>query len=328
MNKIYPEEDRWTNSYLEIQELKTTNEQVEFVVKECMQVQYFENKDNNIELKLKSFVKKIQENYKENYYHCFEHALHVFKSAILLWNKLSNRVCFDFNHIQHLALLISALIHDVCHPGGFNSLLFGQDNAILYNDQSILENQSLTFTFQLLQQDQYNFLVNLCEKEFSQFRKIVIDLVLGTDIGNKIRNTYLEQIAKTNNDNYGMIETETEEGRIVSLTYMLRCADVCAAMQSNEISWIWAERFYSECYTIFNGPPGSVTDTYSNQIIHIKNNTLKLVRQIIKLQILDNNFEELLLYNITNNLTSWKKNAQSKILSWKTKNQTIFDSKI
>uniref|UniRef100_A0A6C0KLL0 PDEase domain-containing protein n=1 Tax=viral metagenome TaxID=1070528 RepID=A0A6C0KLL0_9ZZZZ len=327
MSKIHPQEDNWTNSYLEIQEFRQPSEQVKFVVQECMRVQYFENKDNDIETKLKCFVEQIQENYKDNHYHCFEHALHVFKSTVILWNKLSNRVCFDFSHIEHLALLISALVHDVCHPGGFNSLLYGKQNAILYNDQSILENQSLTFTFELLQKEQYNFLINLCEKEFTQFRKIMIDMVLGTDIGNKIRNVYLEQISKTHNDNYGMIDTETEEGRIVSLTYILRCADVCAAMQSNEISWIWAERFYSECYAIFNGPPGSVTDTYSNQIIHIKNNTLKLVRQIIKLKILDNSFESLLLHNITNNLTSWKQNAQSKILLWKTKNQNLYNKK-
>lgn len=327
MNKIHPQEDNWTNSYLEIQEFRQPSKQVKFVVQECMRVQYFENKDNDIETKLKCFVEQIQENYKDNHYHCFEHALHVFKSTVILWNKLSNRVCFDFSHIEHLALLISALVHDVCHPGGFNSLLYGKQNAILYNDQSILENQSLTFTFELLQKEQYNFLINLCEKEFTQFRKIMIDMVLGTDIGNKIRNVYLEQISKTHNDNYGMIDTETEEGRIVSLTYILRCADVCAAMQSNEISWIWAERFYSECYAIFNGPPGSVTDTYSNQIIHIKNNTLKLVRQIIKLKILDNSFESLLLHNITNNLTSWKQNAQSKILLWKTKNQNLYNKK-
>ena len=49
MSQIYPEEDKWTNSYLEIQELTNNAEQINFVVKECMRVQYFENKDNDIE---------------------------------------------------------------------------------------------------------------------------------------------------------------------------------------------------------------------------------------------------------------------------------------
>lgn len=313
---IHPETyiDKWTNAYDEIENL---DDEIDFVFKICTQVDYFENVNNDVENKLKRFIEIVRDNYKDNHYHNFYHALHVFKSSSILWENLCDNVCFDFNPIEHLALLISALIHDVEHPGGFNSLQYGKEIAFLYNDQSILENNSLTFTFKLLEKDEYNFLVNMSPKEKKQFRKIVIELVLGTDIGNNVRNTYLNNVIDTNHNTYGQMETETEETRIISLTYILRCADVCAAMQSNSISWIWAERFYSECYTIFNGPPGSITDTYTNQIIHIKNNTLKLVQQIIRLNILNKNIEGIMMKNITYNLASWKREAQSKIISWK-----------
>ena len=318
MATIFPEQydDKWTNSYDEVAAIK---EQDDYVFQKCLNVYCFENKSNNVENKLKRFIEVIHKNYKGNHYHNFLHALHVFNSTTILWENLCDSVCFDFTPIEHLALLISALVHDVEHPGGFNSLLFGKDIAIIYNDQSILENNSLTFTFQLLQEDEYNFLINMSKTEIQKFRKTVIDLVLGTDIGNHIRNEYLKSVIQKNHDTYGKIDTETEEGRMVTLTYILRCADVCAAMQSNSISWIWAERFYSECYVIFNGPPGSITDTYTNQIIHIKNNTLKLVQQIIRLKVLNQQLENTLMRNITNNLTSWKKHAQSKIIEWKEK---------
>lgn len=318
MATIFPEpyDDKWTNSYDEVASIK---EQDDYVFQKCLNVYCFENKSNNVENKLKRFIEVIHKNYKGNHYHNFLHALHVFNSTTILWENLCDSVCFDFTPIEHLALLISALVHDVEHPGGFNSLLFGKDIAIIYNDQSILENNSLTFTFQLLQEDEYNFLINMSKTEIQKFRKTVIDLVLGTDIGNNVRNAYLNSVIQKNHDTYGKIDTETEEGRMVTLTYILRCADVCAAMQSNSISWIWAERFYSECYVIFNGPPGSITDTYTNQIIHIKNNTLKLVQQIIRLKVLNQQLENTLMRNITSNLTSWKKNAQSKIIEWKEK---------
>jgi hypothetical protein len=318
MATIFPEpyDDKWTNSYDEVAAIK---EQDDYVFQKCLNVYCFENKSNNVEHKLKRFIEVIHKNYKGNHYHNFLHALHVFNSTTILWENLCDSVCFDFTPIEHLALLISALVHDVEHPGGFNSLLFGKDIAIMYNDQSILENNSLTFTFQLLQEDEYNFLINMSKTEIQKFRKTVIDLVLGTDIGNNVRNAYLNSVIQKNHDTYGKIDTETEEGRMVTLTYILRCADVCAAMQSNSISWIWAERFYSECYVIFNGPPGSITDTYTNQIIHIKNNTLKLVQQIIRLKVLNQQLENTLMRNITSNLTSWKKNAQSKIIEWKEK---------
>ena len=319
MATIHPSEpfvDHWTNAY---DEIETLDDQVDFVFQTCIKVDYFENIDNDVEEKLKGFIEIIRDNYKENHYHNFSHALHVFKSASILWDNLCDSVCFDFNPIEHLALLISALVHDVEHPGGFNSLLFGKDIAMVYNDQSILENNSLTFVFTLLEKDEYNFLANMSDKEKRQFRTMVIELVLGTDIGNKIRNTYLEHVIETHHNSYGQMDTDTEETRIICMAYILRCADVCAAMQSNSISWIWAERFYSECYVIFNGPPGAITDTYTNQFVHIKNNTLKLVQQIVRLKILNKDIETIMLNNITHNLASWKREAQSKIIAWKEK---------
>lgn len=316
MARIFPEyEDQWTDLYDNIENTENKNE---FVLMELLKLKILENKENNIEEKLKNFITKIQENYKDNYYHNYLHALHVFKSAIELWNNLSDRVCFDFNPIHHAALLIAAFVHDVGHPGGFNSLLIGKNNELAnaYNDQSILENSSLTFTFDLLKNDENNFLVNLSSKEVNKFREILIALVLGTDINDDIRNSYLESIVSKYNTLYGMMDTEKEDGRIVSMVHILRCADVSASMQSNKNSWIWAERFYSECYVIFKGPPGSVTDTYSNQIIHIKNNSLKLVQQIIKLKILNVQFEEIIMKNITKNLGLWKEHAPENIRKW------------
>ena len=325
MATVFPEiyEDKWTKSYDEIEGMEDPDT---FVLQECLKVYCFENKSNNVETKLKRFIQVVRQNYKGNHYHNYSHALHVFKSATILWENLCDSVCFDFTPIEHLALLISALVHDVEHPGGFNSLQFGKEMALLYNDQSILENNSLTFAFTLLAKEEFNFLINMSATEIKTFRKMVIDLVLGTDIGNSVRNTYLNSVIEKNHDTYGKIDTETDEGRMVTLTYILRCADVCAAMQSNSISWIWAERFYSECYVIFHGPPGSITDTYTNQIIHIKNNTLKLVQQIIRLKVLNKQLENILMHNITNNLTSWKKNAQTKIIAWKEKLKATTDA--
>ena len=50
---------------------------------------------------------------------------------------------------------------------------------------------------------------------------------------------------------------------------------------------------------------------------------LKLVQQIIRLKILNKNLETILMRNITNNLGSWKKDAQSKIIAWKEKLKQI-----
>lgn len=68
-----------------------------------------------------------------------------------------------FSPVERFALLISALCHDVDHPG--NSNIF-QANArtelaLLYNDQSILENHHCRIMFKLLLKPSNNFTVNL-----------------------------------------------------------------------------------------------------------------------------------------------------------------------
>ncbi|VEL22792.1 unnamed protein product [Protopolystoma xenopodis] len=55
--------------------------------------------------------------------------------------------------------------------------------AIFYNDQSVLENHHLAVAFKILQDDpDSDILLGLTKKQRLSFRKIVIDLVLATDM--------------------------------------------------------------------------------------------------------------------------------------------------
>lgn len=55
--------------------------------------------------------------------------------------------------------------------------------AILYNDQSILENHHVAFAFQItLTQHSVNIFAHLSTEEFVQLRQATIDMVLATDM--------------------------------------------------------------------------------------------------------------------------------------------------
>lgn len=58
--------------------------------------------------------------------------------------------------------------------------------AVLYNDQSILENHHVSKAFQMLRKKKLNFLDKMSEKDFKTFRKISIKLVLMTDPSNHL----------------------------------------------------------------------------------------------------------------------------------------------
>ena len=57
------------------------------------------------------------------------------------------------------------------------SNLLGSELALMYNDESVLENHHLAVAFKLLQNKDCDFLVNLNKKQRQTLRKMVIDMV-------------------------------------------------------------------------------------------------------------------------------------------------------
>ena len=55
--------------------------------------------------------------------------------------------------------------------------LTGSDLALMYNDESVLENHHLAVSFKLLQKKNCNIFMNLQKKQMQTLRKMVIDMV-------------------------------------------------------------------------------------------------------------------------------------------------------
>ena len=157
-------------------------------------------------LQLENFVRTILVGYKGTPYHCKEHAFHV----VLSVNKLTDLMIqsnpsttktygLRYDAMAQMALLLAALIHDVEHTGVPNRQLVAENDplAILYNDQSVAEQRSLYIAFEtLLKNENRLFLTTLFpfqngkldSIEYRRFRKMVIDLVLSTDIASPERS--------------------------------------------------------------------------------------------------------------------------------------------
>jgi hypothetical protein len=96
-------------------------------------------------------------------------------------------------HRQHRQLVsclltcriaMSQIVHDFEHGGLTNDYLVasGHNLALLYNDHTPLENHHAAAAFRLLRCPELNFLAALSAAEQARFRKLVIDLVLATDM--------------------------------------------------------------------------------------------------------------------------------------------------
>ena len=53
---------------------------------------------------------------------------------------------------------------------------------MLYNDRAVLENHHVCGAFDLLKADDKNILIGLKKEEYREFRALVIDMVLATDM--------------------------------------------------------------------------------------------------------------------------------------------------
>ena len=57
------------------------------------------------------------------------------------------------------------------------SLLLDSEMALMYNDESVLENHHLAVAFQLLQHEDCDILENLTKKERQTVRRTIIEMV-------------------------------------------------------------------------------------------------------------------------------------------------------
>ena len=93
-----------------------------------------------------------------------------------------------FTPLEVMSAIFAAAIHDVDHPGLTNQFLINTSSelAIMYNDESVLENHHLAVAFKLLQNSDCDILGNLTKKQRQTLRKMVIDMVSEETVGTHI----------------------------------------------------------------------------------------------------------------------------------------------
>ncbi|XP_071470084.1 dual specificity calcium/calmodulin-dependent 3',5'-cyclic nucleotide phosphodiesterase 1C isoform X3 [Marmota flaviventris] len=114
-----------------------------------------------------------------------DHALKFIFYELLTRYDLISRFKNWLTELEIFAIIFSAAIHDYEHTGTTNNfhIQTRSDPAILYNDRSVLENHHLSAAYRLLQEDEeMNILINLSKDDWREFRTLVIEMVMATDM--------------------------------------------------------------------------------------------------------------------------------------------------
>eukprot|EP00980_Cylindrotheca_fusiformis_P007512 scaffold1561_cov129-Cylindrotheca_fusiformis.AAC.4 len=230
---------------------------------------------------LRNFISSISGLYPDNAFHNFEHASHVTASVKKLLARIVNTdegnglgasipsdTVIDLaghsygitsDPLTQFAVVFSAVIHDVLHPGVPNTQLLKENDrwAQIYK-KSIAEQKSVDIAWDLLMEDEYAALracIYQTEADFQRFRQLVVNTVLATDIVDKelqaLRKarweTAFSMDAAGDASNDSGVESEDRKATIV-IEHLIQASDVSHTMQHWHIYKKWNERFFMECY--------------------------------------------------------------------------------
>ncbi|XP_069802530.1 3',5'-cyclic-AMP phosphodiesterase 4A isoform X4 [Dendropsophus ebraccatus] len=157
-----------------------------------------------------------------------------------------------FTDLEILAALFAAAIHDVDHPGVSNQFLINTNSelALMYNDESVLENHHLAVGFKLLQEENCDVFQNLTKRQRQTMRKMVIDMVLATDMSKHMSlladlKTMVETKKVTSS---GVLLLDNYTDRIQVLRNMVHCADLSNPTKPLELYRQWTDRILEEFF--------------------------------------------------------------------------------
>ena len=226
------------------------------------------------------YVSCLADMYPSNPFHNFEHASHVTMSVTKLLSRIVAPSDMDFTDnaqasatlhdhtygitsdpLTQFACVLSALIHDVDHPGVSNTTLIAERNDLMkvYGDKSLAEQNSVDQAWDLLMKEQYQPLVTvLCrdESDLCRLRQLVVNSVMATDIMDpdlkKLRNGRWEKaFNSTNVENQDTSREAVNRKATIVIEHLIQASDVAHTMQHWNVYTKWNGRLFKEMYKAY-----------------------------------------------------------------------------
>eukprot|EP00980_Cylindrotheca_fusiformis_P018347 scaffold5995_cov113-Cylindrotheca_fusiformis.AAC.3 len=248
---------------------------------------------------LRNYLSQIAGMYQDNPFHNFQHASHVTASVKKLLTRIvrlgegnglaessQNRANdvklvdlaghsygITSDPLTQFAVVFSAIIHDVDHPGVPNAQLVKEEtrNAQIYK-KSVAEQNSVELAWDMLMSDEYSALracIYQTESDLRRFRQLVVNTVMATDIVDKELQTLRKnrwEIAFSKNaslpssslDSRDQEQEHEDRKATIVIEHLIQASDVSHTMQHWHIYQEWNERFFMECYRAYKeGRAGS-----------------------------------------------------------------------
>jgi len=224
---------------------KTTGHSVFLVAKYLLRKWEFNSALSISEAVSDSFFQRMEIGYRSNPYHNACHAADVCHS--LLYFTENSEIVKYLTGFDMIAVIIASLGHDLGHPALTNRYLVSNRHkiALRYNDSSVLENMHIAKIFKLLASPDSDILQTLVAEDWSHVRKIIIEMVLTTDMGK-----HFETLGKFRSraTNISDISLDNSEDKIFVLSMGLKAADLAHASKNDDLHKKWTDLVCEEFF--------------------------------------------------------------------------------
>mmetsp|Transcript_43713 Transcript_43713/g.69908 ORF Transcript_43713/g.69908 Transcript_43713/m.69908 type:complete len:518 (-) Transcript_43713:28-1581(-) len=207
------------------------------------------------------FHETIKNLYLANPYHNYAHACDVVASVYRVFMSLR---CKEWlSDIDMYSLLVSALCHDVAHPGRTTPFLIETKHelAVRYNDASPLENMHCAKLFEICNTQETNAFAKFEQGAYKQARKVCITAILHTD--NSLHFDMVKAVKDFYEQTSDICDTQATNQNELSELYVeevlckntviwhkliLHLCDVATPLKPWHISRAWATRVQDEFF--------------------------------------------------------------------------------
>lgn len=191
---------------------------------------------------LNNYIRGIADKYHDNPFHNFHHATCVTHFAYKLI-QATNAVRY-LSPQQLFGVMISAVVHDVDHPGNTNVFEINSQSylALVYNDQSVLENHHCSTAFQLMRGASTDILGGLSTAVSAELRKIIVSCVMATDMS--VHFQLVDETKKiVSGGDYNFTEVQDQ---MFLCRLLVHSADLSNPVRPFHITQAWARRISAE----------------------------------------------------------------------------------
>jgi len=189
------------------------------------------------------FLDETHHRYHPNPYHNEAHALDVANACIILARMV--HMLSDLPRENLLALVVSALAHDVGHPGLNNGFFQASEDhplRIMYSS-SFLENFHIAVLNSIWCQRGCNVLTRLSAEKRAKCRKICSEMILATDMA-----FHFERISAFRmKQQSGSLRTDKTQESL--MMYLIKMADLGHCMKPWKVHVKWSRRVQQELFS-------------------------------------------------------------------------------